>query len=354
MSIEKTSQGQWRVRWRAGGKNRSKVIGSKADARRYEEELRRMRRMGTLAHMEMGRKLLHEYGAEFRDRHIARLAPKTRTLYASTWNKHIDPHLGDLMLAEVTVAKVEDWIADMERRKVGRVAQQKAVTLLGQILNSAVKHGELAANPVTVINKPKHRKQPVIPPTPLEVERIREALLQDSRHGEATLVSVLAYAGLRPQEALALCWKDIRDRTILVGSQHKTGSRAVRILSPLALDLKEWRMATGSKWEIVFPNKFGREWTPAGFSSWRARTWKPLMDDLGYSFTPYALRHAFVSLLLAEGRSVVEVAEQAGHSPQMTLSTYAHTLAEVEGTQRSAEDQIREARAMLSERAEAV
>lgn len=41
---------------------------------------------------------------------------------------------------------------------------------------------------------------------------------------------------------------------------------------------------------------------------------------------PYDLRHSFVSILLAEGATVVEVVRQAGHSPTMTLSTYAHML----------------------------
>jgi integrase len=36
---------------------------------------------------------------------------------------------------------------------------------------------------------------------------------------------------------------------------------------------------------------------------------------------PYDLRHSFVSLLIAEGRSIVEVARQAGHSATMALDT---------------------------------
>src|SRR4051794_23482681 len=43
---------------------------------------------------------------------------------------------------------------------------------------------------------------------------------------------------------------------------------------------------------------------------------------------PYDLRHSFISLLIHDGLSVVEVARQAGHSPEMTLSTYAHVFDE--------------------------
>jgi hypothetical protein len=59
---------------------------------------------------------------------------------------------------------------------------------------------------------------------------------------------------------------------------------------------------------------------------------------------PYDLCHSFVSLLLLEGATVVEVARQGGHAPKMTLSTYAHLFGELEGTKtRSAEDEIRRA-----------
>jgi hypothetical protein len=49
---------------------------------------------------------------------------------------------------------------------------------------------------------------------------------------------------------------------------------------------------------------------------------------------PYNLRHSFVSLLIHEGRSVVEVAQQAGHSPTMTLDVYAHVFDEFDIAER--------------------
>ncbi len=64
---------------------------------------------------------------------------------------------------------------------------------------------------------------------------------------------------------------------------------------------------------------------------------------------PYDLRHSFISLLISQGATVVEVARQAGHSPTMTLSTYAHLFDELgAGERSSAEDLIRPARAAES------
>jgi integrase len=42
----------------------------------------------------------------------------------------------------------------------------------------------------------------------------------------------------------------------------------------------------------------------------------------------YDLRHSFVSLLIHEGQSILEVAPQAGHSSQTCLRDYGHLFDE--------------------------
>lgn len=66
---------------------------------------------------------------------------------------------------------------------------------------------------------------------------------------------------------------------------------------------------------------------------------------------PYDLRHSFASLLLAEGRSALNVAAQLGHSPALTLSTYGHLFAEFEDADRiDAEAEIAAARLACARR----
>lgn len=160
----------------------------------------------------------------------------------------------------------------------------------------------------------------VRPLSPATVERIRAGL--DQR--DATLVATLAYAGLRPGEALDLRWGDVLERTIVV-SAPKTGRRRnVRLLRPLATDLAAWRLASGSPAQRGLVRERRRDTldrrgvkeldTPC-IPPRRARRW---CGDA----TPYALRHSFVSLLLAEGRSVIDVAQQAGHKASLSLDTY--------------------------------
>jgi integrase len=167
----------------------------------------------------------------------------------------------------------------------------------------------------------------------------------------------LAYAGLRPGECLALRWGDIGERTIAVERALALGEvkdtktdrgRTVRLLAPLAADLAEWKLASGRPHGavLVFPRRDGRPWTDFDYRNWRKRIFQDVAEKVGLAgFRPYDLRHSFVSLLIAEGASVLEVARQAGHSPTMALNVYGHIIEELSGADRlSAEDAIRKAR----------
>lgn len=165
---------------------------------------------------------------------------------------------------------------------------------------------------------------------------------------DATLISVLAYAGLRPGEALALRWGDVRTKTILVQRATSLGeekatkpsqNRTVRLLGPLKADLAEWRLAAGRPPDtaLVFP-------AAAGDVCGRSRR-----TSRGAGARPYDLRHSFASLLLHEGRSVIYVARQLGHDARLMLTKYGHVIDELEDAPRlDAETAIRQAREALS------
>jgi hypothetical protein len=68
------------------------------------------------------------------------------------------------------------------------------------------------------------RTRAVVPLAPETVEAIRDWLLRRGLVRDATLVSVLAYAGVRPGEALALAWSHVRERTLLVEDAASLGA----------------------------------------------------------------------------------------------------------------------------------
>jgi integrase len=101
--------------------------------------------------------------------------------------------------------------------------------------------------------------------------------------------------------------------------------------------------------ELIFPGPGGRPWGDSALGNWKARSFRPARLAAGAATaTPYTLRHSFASLLIWEGRPITSVAAQLGHSPAMTLRTYAHVFEEFEDAEHtSAEEAIRAARGKL-------
>lgn len=335
------------------------VLGTKRDAEAFDAEVRRRKRTGELVQLDAGRDSLSDFAEEWwRLYAVPNLAPKTRQVYADLWDRHVLPRLGGYPLRELTPEVLARFRVDLARAGVGDATIRKTLSIIQGVLQRAVEWHRLPANAARAVRKPPQRRARVVdPPSPFAVERMRAQLRAGGRLRDATLICLLAYAGLRPGEALALEWRHLRERTVLVEGAIALGSlaetktrqtRTVRLLPPLASDLAEWRMASGrpGENERIFPGREGRPWADHDWRNWRRRIFAPVAASVGLgSARPYDLRHAFCSLLIAEGRSVVEIARQAGHSPAMTLDTYGHVIDELEGSERrSAEAVIRDAR----------
>ena len=363
MSIERIERKDgsviWRVRWRQAGRNRSKVLGRKRDAEAFDAELRRKKRAGELAALDAGKETLAEFGEEWWKLYAEpNLAASTLKVYAMLWDTHVLARVGSLRLREITPSIVTRFRLELEAEGVGRASIHKAMTLLQGVLQRACEWERLASNPARAVRKPTAaRVRAVEPLAPDTVEAIRAWMLERELLRDATLVSVLAYAGLRPGEALALTWSHVRNRTLLVEAAVSVGvvgetktrcRRTVRLLPPLGADLAEWRLCAGRAQEdvLVFPGHDGQPWSPAAYKNWRRRNFEPAIAAAGLAGArPYDLRHSFVSLLIAEGHNVVEVVRQAGHSPKMALDTYAHVFEEFDPAERiDAAERIRKAR----------
>ena len=353
----------WRVRWRQGGRNRSKVLGRKRDAEAFDAELRRRKRLGELGLMDTGTETLAEFGEEWWRLYAEpNLAPQTLRVYARLWDTHALPRLGGLRLRELTPELLQRFRAELEAAGTGPASIRKTLVLLHGVLQRAVEWNRLAANPMRAVRKPPASSARLVEPlSPETVERMRSVLLVAGLVRDATLISVLAYAGLRPGEALALTWACVQERTLLVQAAVALGevgptktrrARTVRLLRPLGRDLAEWRMRCGRPpaSALVFPGHDGRPWTLTAYQNWRRRIYTPAASACGVgNARPYDLRHSFVSLLIHEGRTVVDVARQAGHAPTMALNTYAHVFEESDPAERvSAEERIERAREALA------
>ena len=350
MSVEKVERkggSVWRVRWRdEGGNERSRVIGNKRDAVAFDGEVKRRKRLGDLADADAGTESLDEYVTEvWAKAHTAHLKPETRRKYACVYDKHVSPRLGGMQLRNIDPEKVATFQADMVRDGVKPHAVNKAVILLGAILQRAAESKRIATNPQRLIRKVAlPQTEEVHPLAPVTVESLRAVLPLR----EATIIAVLAYTGVRPGELRGLRWRHIKDQTIIVNAEKTRTRRTVRILLPVAEDLKAWKAASGDPGadDFVFPSSDGGEWSENAFEKWRRRVFVPACESAAIGKPrPYDLRHSFASLLLHEGRSVIYVARQLGHSAEMTLRTYGHVIDELDDAPKlPAEEAIESAR----------
>jgi integrase len=354
----------WRVRWTTDtGVKRATTFDTERDAKDFEARLRLLRRSNDLANLDAGRETLAEFVQEWWELEAStRLERATLLGYASHWNRHVLPRLGHMQLRQITPLVLTRFRADLERDGVGQETIRRTLVLLQSIFARAVEWQRVSSNPVRAVRKPRaRRRRAVVPLAPETIEAIRAHLLDRGHRDGATLVSLLGYAGLRPEEALALQWRHVRERTLLVeqavsdgelkGQKTNRPPRTVDLLAPLKQDLAEWRLASGRPTTdaFLFPGATPeRPWRDHDYRNWRKRQFRLAATAAGVPRArPYDLRHSFASLMLHEGRvGIVDLASQLGHSPTMTLNAYGHVIAELrEAPKRSAADQINLARA---------
>jgi integrase len=305
---------------------------------------------------------LDQFGAEWWSLYAcSNLTAKTQEGYRYLWGAYVSPTLGALGLDSLTPLLLERWKAHLLAQGVGPESVKRTMIMLQGALQRAVEWEYLASNPIRRVRKPRSPQRRMVRPlTPTVVEEMRRHLVGRNDVTSATLLSVMAYAGLRPGEALALTWGSIAERTILVEQAASMGQlkgtktrrvRTVRLLVPLANDLASYRRASlePQPADLLFAGPRNNPWSDSAWRNWRRRVFRPAAASAGASGArPYDLRHSFVSLLIAEGHSIIDIARQAGHSATITLDTYGHVFDEIDpGDRRSAEDRILAAREPL-------
>ena len=393
MSIHPTPNGRWRVRfYEAGQPNpRSRTFDTKREAKDFEAALRLAKRTNHQVRRASTQTLEH-FGAEYREKYAkVELSPNTLAVQASVWNRYVLPRLGKIPLSTLAHEPeiLQAFKADLKADGVGDGAIGKTLAVVSAVLGKAVEWNRIPTNPAITIRKPPAKRKRVVEPiSPEQVERLRaqtmvlgeESLVPST---DSVLICVMAYAGLRPGEALALTWGDIGARSISitkalalgeVGETKTRHDRVVPLLEPLREDLEALRELRADEPvpkaaapreieqgtvdelmaridgllleryvdddELIFDRK--GPWKDHDWRNWRKRTWQPACAKIGIAKLtlkprsyvgprPYDLRHSAASLALAAGTSPLEVADMLGHGPQVLFNVYAHVIAELKG-----------------------
>lgn len=371
----------WRAHWRDDtGRSHNRSFETHKAALDWEAKMRRERDDHVLGRNTLARETkLNDWIVEWWERELADNPLATQEAYSHVINRYIAPEIGELAMIDLTTPRVAQMRDDLLRQSVSASEVRYSLAVLSSCLGQAVERGLLPSNPCREVKKPKTpggRKQKW-PLSPEEVELLRREFMEYRAPNSdawialraATLVSVMAYAGLRPEEAIALkvgAYLDA-EKVLVVedvfAADHRrrdTKTHVERIVSvqpALAEDLRLWldvlRDTNPSAW--MFPPTEGASVTRATHKNWTARPWRRARDKVAAEHpkfhrtlpqaTPQTLRGSYVSLLARAGWSEADIAEETGHSVAILRKHYLGAIKALRNQPRlSAEDQIAQAR----------
>ena len=253
MSVRRERRGVYQVRWREGGRGSPAhsvmVYGATdAEAKRradtIDTEIRNRKAAGerviSIAPDRPDPLTLSEFLTVWHQAHGKELAGSTQASYAVVWDKWIGPRLGGMLVNEITPAEVARFRArssatERGRRRCcacwrcwGRCSQRRCARARSRRARRGRSAGRASAE-----------RRAVRPPTPERVEIIRAGLASDV---EKALMTLLAYVGLRPQEALAAVWSDITGGKLVVDASKTGRTRVVPLLPIVRQELAELQM----------------------------------------------------------------------------------------------------------------
>lgn len=322
--VEDRPNRPFRVSWRERGRQRTRRFATRKEAEMFIGDLARGQRVSA------DRTTLADWLEQWMTGHGVAWEPRTRSDRADYIDRFIEPHLGKLRIGEIGRSDVRGWRAALLKEGATVYSADRAVTVLSAALGAAVDDDLIPANPCRGLKRLPRKPARRLPATLTEVERVRAAMVTPR---DRLMVSLMAYAGLRPSELVTLRWDDVRRETLVVRSASrgngeekgtKTGSvRPVPLCAPLRDDLNT--LERDGHLVITGDNL---DW-----HNWASRIWRPACSRARprKGISPYSLRHTFASLLIAEGRNPWQVAALMGHStPDMVIRVYGHLFADAE------------------------
>lgn len=327
--------GRWEARYRDPlGSQRTATFDRKADAVAYLASTETDKRRGEWFEPEAARITL----AQWHDRWWPTIensdrAANTVVQYEGILRRHVLAHLGTRTMASLRRIDLEEWLAILRENGLGQSGTRTARTLLGMMLSSAVESRVIRSNPLAGVKLP--RRGATRAKEALTVHQVEALAAEAGEYRE--LVLLLAYCGLRPNEAFALRRRHRDDfgqlvveeglvevRGRLVATDGKTHQARVVPLPRFVaeqLDRLLERRPTDPE-ALIFVTPQGR---PIGLRNFRRRLDAAAkVAGLPEWFTPYVLRHTCASLMAQKGIPVTAAAAIMGHDPAMFLKVYAH------------------------------
>lgn len=348
--IRKRGENSWELRWYVGrgpdGKKRykTKTVRSprKSDA---QKELNRV--LGELSmgqYIEPSKMTVAEYVREWLKSTKGSVKPSTYDWYEMIMRIHIVPHLGHLLLSQLTPMHIQTAYRELKESGASASTINGCHRVLRAALNQAVRWELLHRNPTVGVDKPRKGRREMEVLTSEQVNKLLDAARSRSNY---PLYLAAVTTGLREGELLGLRWQDLdldrktititgtlsRDGEWIGSPKTKSSARTIPIPTELADELREMPRSS----ELVFTTSTGQPINHANLH----RQFKSLLKKAKLpNIRFHDLRHTHATLLLQAGVHPKIVQERLGHSSiSMTMDIYSHVFPHM---QSQASDQISE------------
>lgn len=336
----------WRARYLApNGSQPSRSFTVKTDAERWlRSEITKLDR-GEWIDPAGGATRYSDHAREWVNGLVG-LRKKTVLGYESLLRSRILPVFGNHQLRRIQPADVRLWVAGMDTEGLSPSRIRQAHQVLRASLDQAVRDNSLVRNPASGVRLPRSRSREMLFLTPDQIHRLA-ALASHRRPGSGTLITLLAYTGLRWGEAVALRVNSIdqlRRRIHVTESATEVGGQLIfdrpknhrarvvippaSIMDEIATHITRFSAPDG----LVFTSPNGH---PLRSPNFRRSVWTPAVGDLTLDFPDldglriHDLRHTAASLALSCGANMKAIQRMLGHkNASMTLDVYGHLYTE--------------------------
>lgn len=351
--------GSYEARYRdPNGRERSRSFRTKAEARRFLNEVETAKHRGSWidpAHS----KILFASWAEEHAKTRVHLRPATQARAVSLMKTHVLPRFGDSRLGTITQVEVQAWVNSLIGEGLSASTAHGCYRLFSQVMDSAVVANIIPASPCRQIALPRLERVEMRFLNPKELQ-----LLAGACDGYATLIYAAGYLGLRWGELAGLkrarvnllkrvvevveILTEVKGRLDFGLPKTKSSRRSVSVPGFLNEMLREHleRRPAGPE-TLVF---VGRDGSPLRRSNFRKRHWLPALKTSGLpeDLRFHDLRHTAVSFLIAQGAHPKEIQARLGHSSiTTTLDRYGHLFPSLDERLREGlEDLFQQAKSM--------
>ncbi|MDE0522097.1 MAG: tyrosine-type recombinase/integrase [Boseongicola sp.] len=254
--------------------------------------------------------------AAFR-RHERLWKPRTMQVNRSYLRSQILPRFAGHQVADISREDVVKWFASL---RATPVAADRSMPVLSVIMREAERMGfrEEGSNPCLGIRRYRRKGRERFL-SDAEIRALGACL--KAREGDRPLavaaIRLLMLTGCRKSEILTLRWPDIREGALFL-RDSKTGPRTVWLSRP-ACDVLDG-IGRGSPW--VFPAARSGGPRPG---TWLDGFWSDVRAEAGLGDVRlHDLRHAYASIALKNGESVLAIGRLLGHRSAETTLKYTH------------------------------